>query len=91
MTPIVAVTASEGAQMAGITGRAFVTVWGRQYHLVVHQQSKSGWIARGDFNGTALEAKGRSASGAAAHWRQQAHWRNEAAIDPAAALRVRSA
>jgi hypothetical protein len=70
-----------------ITVRETVRVWGAEYELTVRQKSKSTWLARGVFEGKALEGKGRSPRGAAQNWLEKARWQDEAtATDPAAAL-----
>jgi len=44
--------------------------------ITVVQKSKSVWIAVGQYMGKALEVKGRSASSAAALWRDAAHYKS---------------
>ncbi|MCJ2124757.1 hypothetical protein [Methylobacterium sp. J-077] len=51
-----------------------VEVWGETIDLAVHQQSKSVWLARGEYKGKAYEGKGRSPSTAAASWHEQARY-----------------
>ena len=62
--------------MADLVVRQTVIVWGEQYELIVHQKSKSLWIARGDFDGEPLEGKGHSPSAAAGSWREQARYKS---------------
>lgn len=52
-----------------------VTVWGKPCEVSVHQKSKSVWIAIGDYMGSRLEVKGRSASSALGAWRDAARHR----------------
>ena len=66
----------EGDPMAGMIILTIVTVGTKQYELMAHQKSKSEWVARGGFNGVPLEGKGRSATLAAASWREQARLKN---------------
>jgi hypothetical protein len=62
--------------MAGMVILTIVTVGTKQYELMAHRKSKSEWVARGGFNGVPLEGKGRSATLAAASWREQARLKN---------------
>jgi hypothetical protein len=52
-----------------------VTVWGENYEITVYQQSKSVWIAVGNFEGQEIRVEGRSQSSAASHWQETAHYR----------------
>ena len=52
-----------------------VKVWGIDQRVVVHQKSKSVWIAAGDYMGERIEAKGSSASSALAHWHEAARYK----------------
>lgn len=52
-----------------------VTVWDQPCTIEVYQKSKSVWIAVGDYMGKRVEVKDRSASSAAALWRETARYR----------------
>ena len=52
-----------------------VTVWNKDYEITVSQQSKSVWIAVGEYMQERLELKGRSASQAVRAWRGAARYR----------------
>ncbi len=51
-----------------------VQVWGERYELSVLQESESVWIARGEYKGKPFQGQGRSATAAAASWREQARY-----------------
>lgn len=55
-----------------------VKVWDGEepVEITVVQLSKSVWRASGNYMGKAIEVKGRSASNAAALWRDAAHYRS---------------
>jgi hypothetical protein len=52
-----------------------VMVWNEPYEISIFQKSKSVWIAVGEYMGKQIELQGRSASTAAAHWREAARYR----------------
>jgi hypothetical protein len=52
-----------------------VTVWNEKYEITVYQQSKSVWIAVGDYEGQEIRVKGRSKSSAASLWQETARYR----------------
>ena len=52
-----------------------VLVWGKEYEIIVHQKSKTVWIAVGEYMGNRIEAKGSSPSSAAAHWSEAARYK----------------
>ncbi len=52
-----------------------VRVWSRPQTVRVYQSSQSVWIAIGTYMGKVIQAKGRSASSAAAHWQIAAQYR----------------
>jgi hypothetical protein len=52
-----------------------VQVWGKPYTITIVQQSKSVWIAVGDYMGDRLEAQGRSESTAAKRWAEAARYK----------------
>lgn len=52
-----------------------VKVWDRSYRVTVDQRSKSVWIAAGDYEGTQIETKDRSAGSALARWVDAARYR----------------
>jgi hypothetical protein len=52
-----------------------VTVWNEKYEITVYQQSKSVWIAVGDYEGKEIRVQDRSQSSAAAHWQETARYR----------------
>jgi hypothetical protein len=47
-----------------------VMVWDKLHEIDVNQQSKTVWIAVGEFRGKIIEAKGRSRFSAAGQWRK---------------------
>lgn len=53
-------------------GKHTVTVGDKYYEVSVSQQSKTVWLATGEFYGKSLDVKGRSATQALAHWRSAA-------------------
>lgn len=52
-----------------------VTVWDKQYEIHVHRNSKTVWVAVGEYMGQRLETKGRSESQAIAAWREAAGYK----------------
>lgn len=52
-----------------------VTVWDKHYKVDVYQQSKSVWIAVGDYEGERVETKDRSQSTALKRWKEAARYR----------------
>jgi hypothetical protein len=51
-------------------------VWGKIVAISVSQESKGLWIARGDYMGEKIEAKGATATSAAALWEGAARQRD---------------
>jgi hypothetical protein len=54
-------------------GRAVVEVWGKRYTLETYQQSKSVWIASGEYMDEPHDGRGRSPGAAAKRWQEWAH------------------
>jgi hypothetical protein len=52
-----------------------VTVWGKQYEITVYQQSKSVWIAVGDYEGQEIRVQNRSRTSVASLWQETARYR----------------
>ena len=55
--------------------KQIVRVWDKPYEISVYQKSKSVWITVGEYMGDRIEVKGRSATSAAANWREAARYR----------------
>lgn len=51
-----------------------VVVRGEKFELAVEQKSKAVWRVSGVYRGKLLHWEGRSATGAAARWREHAHY-----------------
>ncbi len=51
-----------------------VKVWETIVEVKVYQQSKSVWIAHGEYLGKSYEGKGRSANAAAASFKERARY-----------------
>ena len=51
-----------------------VKVWETVVEVKVNQQSKSVWVAYGEYLGKKYEGKGRSANIAAASWKERARY-----------------
>lgn len=51
---------------------------GHRYEVSLKQQSKSVWIVTGEYQGTQLEVRGRTASNAIGLWRMSARFMDEA-------------
>lgn len=54
-------------------GRAVVVVWGERCILETYQQSKSVWIASGDYMGESKSTQDRTPGAAAKRWQEWAH------------------
>lgn len=52
-----------------------VMVWDKPHKVTVHQNSKSVWVAVGEYMGETLETKGRSQSQALSAWREAARYK----------------
>ena len=52
-----------------------VQVWSTPQKVIVYQQSKSVWIAVGEYMGERIEAKGRSETQAISSWREAARYK----------------
>lgn len=52
-----------------------VVVWGKNHFVEVRQTAKTVWVATGSYNGQRIDAKGSSATSAAAHWRGAAQYK----------------
>jgi hypothetical protein len=52
-----------------------ILVWNTQVKVAVHQNSKTVWIAVGEYMGERIEVKARTESQALAHWREAARYR----------------
>ena len=51
-----------------------VKVWGKPYTIEVHQNSKTVWVAVGDYMGEIREVKGGSANDAISQWKEWARY-----------------
>ncbi len=49
-----------------------VNVWGEPFVIRVYEESKTVWIAQGDYVGERIEVKGSTATSAAALWEKAA-------------------
>ncbi len=58
--------------MSGFTFKRTVTVWDKLHPLTVHQESKTVWLAVGEYRGERLEVKGKTDTEAVALWRDAA-------------------
>lgn len=54
-----------------------IKVWERDYEVIVSQNSRSVWIAVGDYEGQEIRATGRTPAQAAASWRVIAQRRGD--------------
>lgn len=52
-----------------------VKVWDRQFVIQVVRQSKTVWVASGEYMGETISVKDRSASTATKRWRETATYR----------------
>lgn len=52
-----------------------VNVWGKPHEISVHRESKTVWIAVGEYMGERLEVKGRTESQATNGWRDAARYK----------------
>ena len=59
-------------RMAGPTLKRTVTVWDKVHPITVQQESKTVWVAVGDYRGERLEVKGKTDTQAVAAWRDVA-------------------
>lgn len=59
-----------------------VEVWGQKYDITVYQESKTVWIAVGDYMEQSIRAQGRSESSAAKHWQEAARYRGNVGPAP---------
>lgn len=58
-----------------MTRQRTVEVWGQQVAVDVYQQSKSVWIASGEYMGQYIQTKDRSAGSALLRWKEAARYR----------------
>ena len=58
--------------MAGPIFKRTVTVWDNVHQITVQQQSKTVWVAVGEYRGERLEVKGKTDTQAVAAWRDVA-------------------
>ena len=59
-------------------GQAFertVTVWNESCSVTAYHQSKTVWVAVGDYMGERVETKGSSLNSALSHWRESARYK----------------
>ena len=52
-----------------------VKVWGKPYTIEVHQNSKTVWVAVGEYMGEIREVKGGSANDAISQWKEWARYK----------------
>lgn len=52
-----------------------VTVWNTQVKISVHQNSKTVWVAVGEYLSERIEVKGRTQTQAISAWREAARYR----------------
>lgn len=52
--------------------KQMVDVWGKKFEVVITQQSKTVWIASGEYLGESHSTKDRSANSAAMRWQEWA-------------------
>jgi len=52
-----------------------VLVWNKPQEVSVHKESKTVWIAVGEYMGVPIVTKGTSESSAVKHWREAAQYR----------------
>ncbi len=58
--------------MAGPSSKRTVTVWDQVHQIAVQQESKTVWVAAGEYRGERLEVKGKTDTQAVAAWRDVA-------------------
>ena len=52
-----------------------VKVWGKSFTIEVHQNSKTVWVAVGEYMGESREVKGGSANDAISQWKEWARYK----------------
>jgi hypothetical protein len=55
--------------------KRIVSVWGSNCEVTVEQQSKSVWVASGDYMGVLLSTKDRTAATALKRWQEAAAYK----------------
>jgi hypothetical protein len=61
--------------MTRLPAKRSVRVWGKEYEVKVHQESKTVWQASGRYEGEWVDVKGTSESTALRNWEEAATYR----------------
>ena len=56
-----------------------VKVWGKSFTIEVHQNSKTVWVAVGEYMGEIREVKGGAANDAISQWKEWARYKGQLA------------
>jgi len=63
--------------MKHIVMKHTVMVWSEPQEVIVHQKSKSVWIAVGSYLGKSIETKGATEGAALIRWREAAEYKGK--------------